>query len=118
MFRVEVINFRNTNGPTYARDFLHISTKISRASPGVRIGAGKSILLDALDALLGGAQGALGVRLLRNRCDRARIEASFAMNAGLKDWMEQAGLEVEDDDLGEDREVDEGSKRGEHGWRH
>ena len=62
-------------------------------------GAGKSILLDALDALLGGAQGALGVRLLRNRCDRARIEASFAMNAGLKDWMEQAGLEVEDDDL-------------------
>ena len=62
-------------------------------------GAGKSILLDALDALLGGAQGASGVRLLRNGCDRARIEASFAMNAGIQDWLEQAGLEAEDDDL-------------------
>ena len=28
-------------------------------------GAGKSILLDALDALLGGAQGSQGARLLR-----------------------------------------------------
>ena len=62
-------------------------------------GAGKSILLDALDALLGGAQGASGVRLLRNGCERARIEASFAMNAGIQDWLEQAGLEPEDDDL-------------------
>ncbi len=62
-------------------------------------GAGKSILLDALDALLGGAQGASGVRLLRNGCDRARIEASFVMNAGIQNWMEQAGLEAEDDDL-------------------
>ena len=39
-------------------------------------GAGKSILLDALDAVLGGAQGANGLRLLRNGCDRAQIEAA------------------------------------------
>ena len=43
-------------------------------------GAGKSILLDALDAVLGGAQGAAGTRLLLRRgCDRARIEASFQL---------------------------------------
>ena len=34
-------------------------------------GAGKSILLDALDAVLGGAQGSSGVRLLRTGSDRA-----------------------------------------------
>ena len=36
-------------------------------------GAGKSILLDALDAVLGGAQGSSGVRLLRTGSDRSRI---------------------------------------------
>ena len=40
-------------------------------------GAGKSILLDALDALLGGAQGSAGARLLRHGAARGRIEASF-----------------------------------------
>ena len=35
-------------------------------------GAGKSILLDALDALLGGAQGGQGARLLRRGCSRGR----------------------------------------------
>ena len=40
-------------------------------------GAGKSILLDALDAVLGGAQGSSGIRLLRTGSDRARIEAAF-----------------------------------------
>jgi DNA repair protein RecN (Recombination protein N) len=42
-------------------------------------GAGKSILLDALDALLGGAQGAAASRLLRRGCERGRIEASFRL---------------------------------------
>jgi DNA repair protein RecN (Recombination protein N) len=40
-------------------------------------GAGKSILLDALDALLGGAQGSAGARLLRRGAERGVIEASF-----------------------------------------
>lgn len=41
-------------------------------------GAGKSILLDALDAVLGGLQTGAGARLLRAGCDRAVIEATFA----------------------------------------
>ena len=47
-------------------------------------GAGKSILLDALDAVLGGAQGSSGVRLLRVGSDRARIEAVFQLNPALE----------------------------------
>ena len=60
-------------------------------------GAGKSILLDALDAVLGGAQGAAGTRLLRQGCDRARIEASFQLTDGLQSWLEGAGFEPEDE---------------------
>ena len=60
-------------------------------------GAGKSILLDALDAVLGGAQGAAGIRLLRSGCDRARIEASFQLNDGLEHWLLDAGFEPEDE---------------------
>ena len=62
-------------------------------------GAGKSILLDALDAVLGGAQGAAGTRLLRRGCDRARIEASFQLTDGLQSWLEAAGFELEDEVL-------------------
>ena len=60
-------------------------------------GAGKSILLDALDAVLGGAQGAAGIRLLRSGCDRARIEASFQLNDGLEHWLLDAGFEPEEE---------------------
>ena len=60
-------------------------------------GAGKSILLDALDAVLGGAQGAAGIRLLRSGCDRARIEASFQLNEGLEHWLLDAGFEPEEE---------------------
>ena len=60
-------------------------------------GAGKSILLDALDAVLGGAQGAAGIRLLRSGCDRARIEARFQLNDGLEHWLLDAGFELEEE---------------------
>ena len=60
-------------------------------------GAGKSILLDALDAVLGGAQGATGIRLLRNGCDRSRIEATFQLNPALQQWLADADFESEDD---------------------
>ena len=52
-------------------------------------GAGKSILLDALDALLGGAQGTSGVRLLSVGVDRAQIEASFALNPAVESWLKE-----------------------------
>jgi DNA repair protein RecN (Recombination protein N) len=62
-------------------------------------GAGKSILLDALDALLGGAQGAQGARLLRQGCGRGRVEASFSLTPPLQAWLEQQELEADDEEL-------------------
>jgi DNA repair protein RecN (Recombination protein N) len=60
-------------------------------------GAGKSILLDALDALLGGAQGAQGGRLLRRGCERGRIEACFRLSPPVQAWLESQELEVEEE---------------------
>jgi DNA repair protein RecN (Recombination protein N) len=62
-------------------------------------GAGKSILLDALDALLGGAQGAAASRLLRRGCERGRIEASFRLTPPVLAWLAAQQLDAEDDDL-------------------
>ena len=55
-------------------------------------GAGKSILLDAIDAVLGGAQGAAGLRLLRPGCDLSRIEASFEITEPVGRWLSREGL--------------------------
>jgi DNA repair protein RecN (Recombination protein N) len=60
-------------------------------------GAGKSILLDALEALLGGAQGAQGARLLRRGRERGRIEASFSLTPPVLDWLEQQQLDAEEE---------------------
>ncbi len=62
-------------------------------------GAGKSILLDALDALLGGAQGSQGARLLRRGSQRGRIEASFSLTPPLKAWLEEQQLDSDEDEL-------------------
>ena len=62
-------------------------------------GAGKSILLDALDALLGGAQGAAASRLLRRGCERGRIEASFRLTPPVLAWLAAQQLDADDDDL-------------------
>jgi len=50
-------------------------------------GAGKSILLDALDAVLGGLQTGAGARLLRAGCDRAVIEATFRPGEAASRWL-------------------------------
>ena len=60
-------------------------------------GAGKSILLDALDAVLGGAQGVAGQRLLRDGSERARIEAGFQLTPQLRHWLSRAEFEPEDE---------------------
>ncbi len=62
-------------------------------------GAGKSILLDALDALLGSAQGSQGARLLRRGAERGRIEASFSLSPPVRDWLERQELEAEEGEL-------------------
>ena len=60
-------------------------------------GAGKSLLLDALDAVLGGAQGAAGQRLLREGSERSRIEASFRLTPLLQAWLSEADFDPEDE---------------------
>ena len=67
-------------------------------------GAGKSILLDALDALLGGAQGGAAARLLRNQADNALVEARFSLTDPLRLWLERQQLEVDEDELVVSRE--------------
>jgi len=63
-------------------------------------GAGKSILLDALDALLAGSAGAAsGPRLLRQGASRGLIEASFSLSPPLQAWLEQQQLEPEEGEI-------------------
>jgi DNA repair protein RecN (Recombination protein N) len=58
-------------------------------------GAGKSILLDALDALLGGS----GPRLLRQGSERGLIEACFSLTPPLASWLEQQELDPDEDEI-------------------
>ena len=50
-------------------------------------GAGKSILLDALDALFVGSQVSISNRMLRSGCDRGQIEAEFSINESVQTWL-------------------------------
>ncbi|MBD2176920.1 DNA repair protein RecN [Pseudanabaena sp. FACHB-1998] len=56
-------------------------------------GAGKSIVLDALDAALGGKVSA---RMLRTGSDRANIEATFSTNQAIAQWLETQEIDAID----------------------
>ena len=58
-------------------------------------GAGKSILLDALDALLGSSVP----RLLRQGAERGLIEASFSLTPPLQAWLQQQQLEADEGEI-------------------
>ena len=58
-------------------------------------GAGKSIVLDALDAALGGKVSA---RMLRTGADRANIEATFSANPAIAQWLEIQEIDALDAD--------------------
>ncbi|QEY32586.1 DNA repair protein RecN [Synechococcus sp. RSCCF101] len=58
-------------------------------------GAGKSLLLDALDVLLGGGGSGAAARLIRDGAQQARIEAHFAVSPAVASWLEQQELEPE-----------------------
>ncbi|MFM7427732.1 MAG: DNA repair protein RecN [Elainella sp.] len=57
-------------------------------------GAGKSIILDALDAALGGK---VSSRAIRTGAERALIEASFDLDPGLITWLAEQQIELVDD---------------------
>jgi DNA repair protein RecN (Recombination protein N) len=57
-------------------------------------GAGKSIILDALDAVLGGKASQ---RLVRSGTQKAVVEASFAMTAAIQTWLADQNLPHEDE---------------------
>ncbi|MGG6265970.1 DNA repair protein RecN [Leptolyngbya sp. AN03gr2] len=59
-------------------------------------GAGKSIILDAIDAALGGK---VTSRAVRTGEERATIEATFRVNDLLKSWFEQEQIDLLDDEV-------------------
>ncbi|MBW4516300.1 MAG: DNA repair protein RecN [Timaviella obliquedivisa GSE-PSE-MK23-08B] len=57
-------------------------------------GAGKSIILDALDAALGGK---VSSRVIRTGAERAVVEATFDLDPGLLGWLAEQQIELVDD---------------------
>ena len=56
-------------------------------------GAGKSIVLDALDAALGGKVSA---RMLRTGASRSNIEATFSTNQAIAEWLDTQEIDALD----------------------
>ncbi len=54
-------------------------------------GAGKSIILDAIDAVLGGK---VTNRAVRSGAERALVEATFRLEAELSDWLKEQNIDV------------------------
>jgi DNA repair protein RecN (Recombination protein N) len=65
-------------------------------------GAGKSIILDAIDAALGGK---VSGRAVRTGEDRALIEATFTLESDLKPWLDSQEIALVDEKLVCSREI-------------
>jgi len=65
-------------------------------------GAGKSIILDALDAALGGK---VSGRAIRTGAEKATIAATFHLNRELQDWLERQAIATETGTLVCSREI-------------
>lgn len=90
------------------RDFVIVDSLSLDVSRGFTVltgetGAGKSILIDALELVLGGRADA-GV--VREGCDRANIVAEFSVTKRTHAWLESNELHLEDDSLMIRRTVD------------
>ena len=80
------------------RDFVIVSSLDLDLSGGFTVltgetGAGKSILIDALQLALGERADAGSVR---EGSQRAEVSAEFDLNDELRRWLEEAGFEAED----------------------
>ncbi|MCA1903233.1 MAG: DNA repair protein RecN [Cyanobacteria bacterium KgW148] len=71
-------------------------------------GAGKSIILDALDCALGGK---VSSRMIRTGCDRALVQATFTLTPTLTEWLNKEKITIESDDLVCTREITNRSSR-------
>ena len=66
-------------------------------------GAGKSIILDAIDVVLGGKANS---RMIRSGSDRSTIEGTFAIGSNLNDWLVAQEIDpLEEDTLICSREI-------------
>ena len=59
-------------------------------------GAGKSIILDAIDLVLGGKANS---RMIRSGSDRSLIEASFQIDSRLNEWLEEQEIDSIEDNI-------------------
>jgi DNA repair protein RecN (Recombination protein N) len=65
-------------------------------------GAGKSIILDAIDAVLGGK---VSSRVIRTGTSRAMVEATFTSNSGLAAWLSEQEIDLIEDSVIISREI-------------
>lgn len=71
-------------------------------------GAGKSIILDAIDVVLGGKAHQRMIR--RSGVDKTLLEATFTLNAEILDWLQQQSIDpLEDGCLVCSRELTQGN---------
>jgi len=81
------------------QDFALVDQLELEFGPGLNVltgetGAGKSIILDAIDAVLGGKASS---RAIRTGCRRAAIEATFAIDAAASDWLRAQEIDLLDE---------------------
>lgn len=90
------------------RDFALIQSTAVQWTPGLNVltgetGAGKSILMDALDGVLGGR---LNASVIRAGKDKAYLEATFATDAQVVAWLKaQELIDEETDEIVIAREI-------------
>jgi len=58
-------------------------------------GAGKSIILDAIDAALGGK---ISSRFIRTGSEKALVEATFSLTPAIQSWLEQQDIDLLEDE--------------------
>jgi DNA repair protein RecN (Recombination protein N) len=91
----------------YIEDFVLIDRVALDFGPGFTVltgetGAGKSIIVSALELLLGGRGDSM---LVRRDADRARLEAVFEGNERTRRLLEEEGIEGEGDELALRRDI-------------
>lgn len=77
-------------------DQLHLTFQAGLNVLTGETGAGKSIILDAIDAVLGGR---VSQRMVRTGEKRALVEATFQVPAAVMAWLREQGVPVEGDRL-------------------